>query len=153
NHRAHVRNFLFAEEHVLGTAEADAFGAKRTSLNGIARNVGIGADLHRAERFRPLHKFLQFGIVGIRIDGVEFAFDHAAGSAVERNPVTFFEGLALHAHFALLFVNNHFAGAGHAALAHAARHDSGMAGHAAARGENTFRDFHAVNVLGRGFGS
>ncbi len=42
------------------------------------------------------------------------------------------------------------AGAGNAGLAHAARHDGGVAGHAAARGEDAFRRMHAVDVLGAG---
>ena len=42
------------------------------------------------------------------------------------------------------------AAAGDAALAHAARHDGGVRGHAAARGEDALRGVHAVDVLGRG---
>ena len=53
NHRAHVRQTIFGEEHVLGAAESDAFGAERTRLHGIARNVGVGANAHAAEAGRP----------------------------------------------------------------------------------------------------
>ena len=40
------------------------------------------------------------------------------------------------------------AGARHAGLAHAARHDGGMGGHAAAGGEDAFGGMHAVDILG-----
>ena len=153
NHGAHVRNLLFAEEHVLGAAEPDAFRSERTRLNRIARNVRIGADLHRAMRIGPIHELLQFRIVGAGSRRAQLAFDHAAGRAVERNPVAFFEGLALHPHLASLLVDVDVACAGDAALAHAARHDRSVAGHAAARGENALRDFHAMNVFRRGFGA
>ena len=45
------------------------------------------------------------------------------------------------------------AGAGDAGDAHAAGDHGGVAGHAAARGEDAFRDFHAVNVVGLRFGA
>ena len=49
------------------------------------------------------------------------------------------------------FVDGAVAGAGHAALAHAAGDDSRVRGHAAARGENAGGDFHARDVFRRGF--
>ncbi len=53
NHGAHVLDAVFGKEHVLGAAEADAFGAECTSLFGVARNVGVGADAEPADRDRP----------------------------------------------------------------------------------------------------
>ena len=38
-----MRQTIFGEEHVLGAAQADAFGAELPRRFGIARNVGIGA--------------------------------------------------------------------------------------------------------------
>ena len=77
--------------------------------------------------------------------------DDAAGGAVQRDPVALLEGRALDAQFLLGFVDHAVAGAGHAALAHAAGDDSGVRGHAAARGENAGGDFHAGDVFRRGF--
>ena len=51
----------------------------------------------------------------------------------------------------LRFVDDAVAGAGHAALAHAAGDDSRVRGHAAARGENAGGHFHAGDVLRCGF--
>ena len=69
NHGAHVRQAVLGEEHVLGAAQADAFGAERARLDGIARNVGIGANPHAAERLGPAHELQQLGIVGRRRQG------------------------------------------------------------------------------------
>ena len=86
----------------------------------------------------------------MRRQGIEFPFDYAAGCAVERNPITGLEHLALHSHLASLFDDFNIARSGNAALPHAARDDRGVAGHAAARGQNSGRNFHAVNVFGSG---
>ncbi len=153
NHGAHVRNFLLAEEHVLGTAKANAFGAKGSRLNGIAGDVGIGADLHRAVRVGPVHEFFKLGIVRRGVERVQLALDHASGRAVERDPVAGPEGLAFDAHLARFFIDVDVAGARYAAFAHAARDDGGVAGHATARSENALGDFHAVDVFRRGFGA
>ena len=153
NHRAHVRNFFLAEEHVLGAAQSDTFRSECSRLNGVARNIGIGAHFHRAIRIGPLHELLQLRIIRIGINCAQLAFDHASGRAVERNPVALFEYLALHSHLACLLVDVDVARARHAALAHAARDHGGVAGHTATGGQNAFRDFHAVNVFRRGFGA
>ena len=53
NHGAHVPDAVFGKEHVLGAAEADAFGAEQACLLGIARNVGVGADAAACAAGRP----------------------------------------------------------------------------------------------------
>ena len=138
---------------MLGTAEADAFGAERARLEGIAWNVGIGADAHATEGLSPAHELEQLGIVGRGVNGFELAVDDPAGGAVEGNPVAGFEGLACNFDFAVLLADVDVAGSGNAALAHTAGDNCGVAGHAAARGENAAGDFHAVNVFRRGFGA
>ena len=57
---------------------------------------------------------------------------------------------AADAHQPRLIVDRERAGAGDAGPAHAARDHRGVAGHAAARGEDALGGVHAVNVLGRG---
>ena len=59
-----------------------------TSLLGVARNVGVGADLELADRIDPAHKLDQIRIVGLRFNGLELARDNAAGGAVERDVVS-----------------------------------------------------------------
>ena len=54
NHGLHVRDAVLGEEHVLGAAQADAFGAERARDFGVARNIGIGANAElAAELVRP----------------------------------------------------------------------------------------------------
>ena len=66
NHGAHVLDAVFGKEHVLGAAEADAFGAEQACLLGVAGNVGVGADVELAQRVDPAHELDQIGIVGLR---------------------------------------------------------------------------------------
>ena len=108
--------------------------------------------LQLAQRVDPAHELDQVWIVGLRGKRLELAGDHAAGGAVQRNPVALLVGVALDAEFlGVGFVDDAVAGAGHAALAHAAGNDSSVRGHAAARGENAGCDFHAGDVFRSGF--
>ena len=43
NHGLHVLDAVLGEEHVLGAAQADAFGAELAGRLGVARDVGVGA--------------------------------------------------------------------------------------------------------------
>src|SRR5207248_9712021 len=95
-----------------------------------------------AERIGPAHEFEHLRIVWFRRQRVQPALDHATGGAIERDPISFFEHLALHAHLALLLVDFDVTGSGNAALSHATSYNSGVTSHASARGENAFRDFH-----------
>ena len=53
DHPLNDRDAPFAEEHVLGAAQADAAGAERVGDLGLVRQVGIGADAHPAELVGP----------------------------------------------------------------------------------------------------
>ena len=151
NHRAHEVDAIFREEHVLGAAQADSFRSERTRLDGIARNVSIRANAHLPILFRPAHQLLQIRIVRRRRQRVQLALDHASGRSIQRNPVAFLERVALYLQFLVLLVDVQFAGAGDAALAHAARDHRRVRGHAAARSQNASRHFHALDVFRRCF--
>ena len=142
---------VFGKEHMLGAAEADAFGSEQARILGVAGDVGVGANLQAANRIDPGHEGDQIGIVGLGVERLELAGDDAAGGAVERKPVALLEGVALDAQLLLVLVDEAIARAGHAALAHAAGDDRGVRGHAAARGENSGGHFHARDVLRGGF--
>ncbi len=105
DHGAHVLDAVFGKEHVLGAAQADAFGAEQASLLGVARNVGVGANPQPADRVDPAHELDQVGIVGLCGQGLELAFDDAAGGAVQRDPVALLEDLTFDAQFLAGFVN------------------------------------------------
>ena len=53
DHGAHEGQTVLGEEHVLGAAEADAFGAEGDGGFGVAGNVGIGADARDGGGDRP----------------------------------------------------------------------------------------------------
>ena len=55
---------VFGKEHVLGPAQSDTFSAERPGLQGIARNVGIGANTDATEGLGPLRQLHQFRIIG-----------------------------------------------------------------------------------------
>jgi hypothetical protein len=55
DHLAHGQNPLALEEHMLGAAEPDAFGAEGARHARIGRRLGIGAHLHAARGIRPFH--------------------------------------------------------------------------------------------------
>src|ERR1035438_10007828 len=92
--------------------------------------------------------------MGIGVPGVGLAGETLAGGAVEREPVALLEGDGLAAHgdadFLLDFVDGDGLGAGDAGDAHAAADHGRVTGHAAARREDAFSHFHAVNVVRNG---
>ena len=55
NHLAHRHDPLAVEEHVLGAAKADAFGAERAGGARVRRGLGVGAHLIRLT-IRPGHE-------------------------------------------------------------------------------------------------
>ena len=70
-----MRQPVFCEEHVLGPAQADAFGAKLPRHFGVARNVGIRANPQPAKLVRHRHEVGEIAADGIRIDRVDLTFE------------------------------------------------------------------------------
>src|SRR5689334_4812676 len=56
NHLLHDRNAVFREEHMLRTAETDAFRAEPSGDLGLIRDIGIGPDMERSELIRPIQE-------------------------------------------------------------------------------------------------
>src|SRR5207249_489905 len=75
NHRLHMRNAVFLEEHMLSAAKANAFSSESTSLDRIAWDISIGTHAQLTKRFSPTHELQQFGIVGLRRQSTELALD------------------------------------------------------------------------------
>ena len=120
----------------------------------IARNVGIGANAEvAAERVGPaheLHAAPDRRVGGRWCSSLPLITRPVVPSSEIQSPSL--NSLCLCTpHLAVLFVDFDVARAGDAGLAHAAGDHGGVAGHAAARGQNALRDFHAVNIVGRGF--
>ena len=100
----------------------------------------------RARRIRPFHDGGEIARE-FRLQHGHRAFQHLADAAIERDDVALAKDPAGGEQRAGAGVDAQASGARHARLAHAARHDRRVAGHAAARGENPFGGMHAVNVF------
>src|ERR1039457_1744215 len=156
NHGLHVLDAVLGEEHVLGATQSDAFGAELARRFGVARDIGISAHAElAAELVGPLHEGLQHARGWVGVNGVGLAGKDFAGGTIERNPVAFLQGddLAVDGDgdFLFMLVDGDGLGAGDARGSHAAADHGGVAGHAAARGEDALGYFHAVNIVGHGF--
>src|SRR5690606_387463 len=79
------------------------------------------------------------------------AEDHLAAGAVDGDDITLADFQLLGADQAAAHVDMKPARTGDTGLAHAAGDNSGVAGHTAARGEDTGSGVHAVNILRAGF--
>ena len=83
----------------------------------------------------------------------DLALEHLAGGAIDGDDVAALDGDVARHHLAAHRIDLQHARAGDAGPAHAARHHGGVAGHAAARGQDAARRMHAVNVFRAGFGA
>ena len=151
DHLAHGEDAALLEEHVLGAAQADALGAE------VARLAWHRAACRRwrARRARAPRRPSAMTLAkspdssGWRI--FTRPLQHLALAAVDGDDVALAQGRAPPTVMrAGLGVDAQRAGAAHARPAHAARDHGGVAGHAAARGEDAGRRVHAVDVLGAG---
>ena len=77
---------LLGQEHVLGAAQPDPFGAEVAGMRGVVRGVGVGShtDASRADQIGPPKQRLEFGRcrTGRGDDGT---LDHVAGPSVDRD--------------------------------------------------------------------
>ena len=138
------------EEHVLGAAEADAFGAHFAGLAGVLRRVGIGAHAeaaHLSAHFISVSiGFRQFGRDKVNLAGVDEPSPPSSvthSPSLTRLPPTVIVFVAI--------VNVELFGADDAALAPAACDDCGVAGLASSGGKDSLRDGHAADVFRAGF--
>ena len=93
DHRPHRLDPLALEEHVLGAAQADAFGTELAGPLGVGRRVGVRADLQRAILVGPAHHRGEIARELRRLRG-DRAGHHFAGRAVDRERVVVRERLA-----------------------------------------------------------
>ena len=167
DHLAHRADLALAEEHVLGAAQPDAFGAEGDGVGALVRLIGVGAHLQPALAVRPLHE-LRVLLVHRRRFRIDAAIDehahdfaglrrhaaeeHLAGGAVDRDVIALLEDRTRpgDAHLTCRVVDGQRFAAGDAHLPHLPRDQRGVAGHAAARRQNALGGRHAADVLGRG---
>mmetsp|Transcript_69740 Transcript_69740/g.153830 ORF Transcript_69740/g.153830 Transcript_69740/m.153830 type:complete len:399 (+) Transcript_69740:474-1670(+) len=137
NHAAHGSNALRrAEEHVLGTGEADALGTIGARHLGVLGRVSVGPHLQAAVGINPAHELGQVAS-HLRLLDRLLALDDLASGTVEADPVALLEVdraavLGVHKHLLVLVVHAQCLAAAHARLAPATGDDRSVAGHAAA---------------------
>ncbi len=149
DHLAHRADAVALEEHMLGARQADALGAEILGGTGVQRGFRIGAHFQAAHAVGPAHQRAE--LAGeLRLKRRHRAGDHLAGGAVDGEDVALLERDAARGEGARSVIDADGAGTAHARLAHAARDDGGVRGHAAARREDALRGMHAVNVFRRG---
>src|SRR3546814_19934964 len=68
DHLPHRQNAILVKEHVLGAAEPDALGAEVARSAGIARRLGIGADLEAANLVGERKSVVWGRSVSVRVD-------------------------------------------------------------------------------------
>src|SRR5262249_5752491 len=133
--------------------ESDAFGAKRTGMHGVARQIGVGAHAHAAVGLGQGHKADQLGIVGRGRNGAYAAFDHFSRVPVERGPAAAAKRRSAHVHLIFFFTDVDLSSAADAAFSQSASDHGGVAGHTAASGQDAGSDFHACDVFGSSLGA
>ncbi len=144
---AHDLEPLALAEHVLGAAQADALGAVAAGLGGLLGLVGIGPHAHAPDPVGPAEDLLELGLVlEPRADGGDGAQVDLPGRAIEADLVAFLEAHAGVGRAGGLggIVDDELRATGNARLADLARHDGGVAGGAAAVGEDALGHGHAV---------
>ena len=87
DHLAHGEDAVLVEEHVLGAAQPDAFGAERAGLAGIVGGVGIGPHTQAPHLVGPAHDAAE--IAGeFRLAHLDASFQDFARGAVDGDDVS-----------------------------------------------------------------
>ena len=153
DHLADSLDAVLGEEHMLGTAQTDAFSTHVDSVLGVARVVGVGQDLHLTGSVSPGHEALEVGVLG-GSHGGNLALVDVTGGAVDAHPVALMEEVTVDGDGLGVVVNDNIvvvAAAGDTAGAHATSDNGGVAGHTATDGQDALRNLHADDILGAGF--
>ena len=143
---------VFCEEHVLGTAQADALSTQVNGLLCVTGVIRIGHDQQLTCSVCPAHEAVEVLVAGSG-DGCDLLAVDVAGGAVDGDPVALDELVSVDLEGLCLFIDLHvvvIAAAGDAAGAHAAGNNGCVAGHAAADRQDALRDLHTDDVFGRG---
>ena len=125
DHALHDRQPV-AEEHVLGAAQTDALGAELARLGRVLGQVGVGADLERAELVGPAEDDARTGPVGSGVTTGTSPSDDLARRAGDRDDVAFVHDRVADRELLGLQVDLERVGAADRGLAHPARDDRGV---------------------------
>ena len=137
---------------MLGAAQPDALGAVAQRSLRVFGVVSVGPHTEAAELVGPRQQLGQPLVVEVGRHGGDLADVDVAGGAVDRHPLALLHLLAGHGEAAVRHVDLDRGGARHGRLAELPGDERGVAGAAAARGEDAHRGEHAVDVVGLGLG-
>ena len=137
---------------MLGAAQTDAFGPVAPRPRGVGGVVGVGADAEAAEVVGPRQEPLQPVIGQVGDHGVEATGVDLAGAAVEGDPVALLDDVVAGGGAAGHGVDLQAGCPDDGGGAELAGHQGGVAGAAAAAGEDALGGEHAVHVVGFGLG-
>ena len=146
DHLTDLRNTFRIKEHMLRTAQADAFRAQLQCIGSILRGIGIGSYLQHTERIRPVHNTSEVAADG-SIFRCDIAVVNLTGRTVKRNIISFMISLAAKAEYFSFFIHCNITAAGYTCGAHASCHNSRMGSHSSAYGKDTFGSMHSFNIL------
>ncbi len=154
DHLLHDREPVALHEHVLGAAQPDARRAQLARAARVAGRVGVRPHAHALGLVGPGKKLRQpRRQLGRRRDQLQFAQHHFAGRAVDREQIALAQRFAGDRRGLRAGVDPQRFAAADGRFAHAAGHDRGVRGRAAARGEHALRGDDAVHVVGSGLGA
>ena len=122
------------------------------NLRAVSASIGVSAlarTFHAAGLVGPFHQGAEIAGHG-GLDHRDGADEDLAGGAVQGDGFAGADELAAGRQHLGVVVDADAAGAGDAGTAHAAGDDGGVAGHAAAGGQDALGGVHAVDVLGAG---
>ena len=146
DHFTHNIDTVAFKEHMLSTAETDAFRTELNRLFGIARRIGVGANFHALDLIDPAHEFAK--VTGQRRRfGLQLAGINGTGGAIERQRIFCREDLAVDGECLGIIVDAQIMSTGNAALTHTASNNGCMGGHAATSGDNTLCRNHTAEIF------
>ena len=152
DHLPHLGLAVARHEHVLGAAQADALGAELARLGARPRGCRRWCARPRV-RSSSAHPSTVWNCVADTSGSSSshvVGGDHA-GAAVDRRSVSPSPSSVSPTRTVLAIRSiSSVAGSRHARLSHPARHQRGVAGLAALRGEDALRGVEAVHVVGLG---
>ena len=165
DHLAHGGNSVALEEHVLGAAQPDSFGAEPARDSRVGRRVGVCPDLETARLVGPTEQPRE-RLVGRRGSSAstsandrhdlarrrrEIAAVDLSGGSVQCEPVAFGNRFAADIEAPVFRVDRDRLAADDRAFAHTARDDRRVARHASARRQHGASRDDSVKILRRRF--
>ena len=149
DHLAHRDNTVNIEEHMLCPAQANALSSEINGRTGICRRLCVGAHRHSPSIISPGHHRCK-STRHFRLNSFDTAGKHFASATINGDDVAFAQLMVADIHLAACLIKAQIARTRYAGPSHAARNNSRMARHTAARRQDTGSRMHAVDIFRAG---